>query len=54
MRSHTIDTMLTKEIETTTKLQQIIQQSIDEEELITNNLLHPIQEQRSVGQAIAD
>lgn len=54
MRSHSIDTMLTKEIETTTKLQQIIQQSIDEEELITNNLLHPIQEQRSVGQAIAD
>lgn len=54
MKSDAIGSIISKELATTEKLHEIIQQSINEEELIMNNLLHPIQEQRSIGQAIAD
>jgi uncharacterized membrane protein len=35
-------------------LHSIVQQTIKEEELIMNNLLHPIQEQRSTVDIVAD
>jgi uncharacterized membrane protein len=54
MKSDTMQKLLKKESKYMQQLEEIVQQTIKEEELIMNNLLHPIQEKRGIGQVIAD
>jgi uncharacterized membrane protein len=49
-----IKTLLTSEDEQLAKLQQIVQQAINEEKLIVDNLLNPPKEILSRGQTISD
>jgi uncharacterized membrane protein len=54
MKSDTMQKLLKKESKYMQQLEEIVQQTIKEEKLIMNNLLHPIQEKRGIGQVIAD
>lgn len=54
MRTDEIDQLLTDENEHITKLHKIVKDSIDAEELIITNLLHPPTETLSTGQKISD
>jgi len=49
-----INNLLKSETEKLTKLQQIVQQAMDEEKLIVENLLHQPEEVLSLGQRISD
>jgi uncharacterized membrane protein len=54
MKNLNIEAVLSKENEQLTKLHKIVSETIKEEELIINNLLHPPEEIISRGQAISD
>ena len=54
MNNKEIDKLLIDEKEHLNKLHQIVQDTIKEEQLIVNNLLHPPDEILSRGQAISD
>ena len=54
MKNNDISKLLTEENAHLQKLQQIVKDTIDEEKLIIQNLLHPPLEQLSVGQKVSD
>lgn len=54
MKNNEISKMMAEENEHLQKLQNIVQESIAAEELIIQNLLHPPEEQLTVGQKISD
>lgn len=54
MKSDAMQLLLKKESQHMDQLHDIIQQTIKEEELIMDNLLHPIQEKRSIVDIVAD
>ncbi|MBC7534493.1 MAG: DUF1003 domain-containing protein [Ferruginibacter sp.] len=54
MKNNEIDTLLSKEEMHLSKLHEIVQESIKNEELIVNNLLHPPTEILTRGQSISD
>lgn len=54
MKNTEINKLLAEEHSHLQKLQHIVQDTIDEEKLIVDNLLHPPQEQLSVGQKVSD
>lgn len=54
MKNNEISKMMEEENEHLQKLQNIVQESIAAEELIIQNLLHPPEEQLTVGQKISD
>ena len=54
MENQEIDQILKDQNEHMQKLRQIVQDAVDEQELITDNLLHPPKEILSSGQRISD
>jgi len=54
MENREIDQMLTEQNDHINKLHAIVEETIREEELIVNNLLHPPKETISRGQSISD
>jgi len=54
MEDNEIDTLLTDQNEHITKLHKIVKDSIAEEKLIINNLLHPPKEILTAGQSVSD
>lgn len=54
MKSDAMQLLLKKEAQHMDQLHDIVQQTIKEEELIMNNLLHPMQEKRSMVDVVAD
>ncbi|MBA2611622.1 MAG: DUF1003 domain-containing protein [Bacteroidetes bacterium] len=54
MENKQIDQMLSEQSEHLNKLHQIVNDTIKEEKLIINNLLHPEKEILTVGQSISD
>lgn len=54
MEPREIDQLLSEQNAQLLKLRQIVEQTVEEEQLIVNNLLHPPQEMLSQGQKISD
>ena len=54
MKRNEIDQLLHDENKNLNKLHDIVKQTIVEEELIVNNLLHPLEENLTEGQKISD
>jgi uncharacterized membrane protein len=54
MKSKNLEQLLQKENEHLTKLQTIVKQTIKDEELIINNLMHPVEESLTTGQSLSD
>ena len=54
MKTKELDLLLQKEDEHLTKLQTIVKQTIKDEELIINNLMHPVEETLTTGQSLSD
>jgi len=54
MKTKDLDLLLQKEDEHLTKLQTIVKQTIKDEELIINNLMHPVEETLTTGQSLSD
>lgn len=54
MKSKNLEQLLQKENEHLTKLQTIVKQTIKDEELIINNLMHPVEETLTTGQSLSD
>ncbi len=54
MESREIDQLLSEQNAQLLKLRKIVEQTVEEEQLIVNNLLHPPQEILSQGQRISD
>lgn len=54
MKNNQVTKMMAEEDEHLQKLQKIVQESIAAEELIIHNLLHPPEEQLTIGQKVSD